>query len=121
MPVVYYIRSAFDKSIMRQLNYTLYYERIKKYQVDHNLMPEVLSFSEQNLIEYFRGENVNIKKYIHDSVKHSITYSKENKLKDFIDLKGRQRRMPISYSAYDKVILSTFINSKTIHKTPLNT
>ena len=26
---------AFDKSIMRQLNNTLYYERIRKYQLDH--------------------------------------------------------------------------------------
>jgi hypothetical protein len=111
---------AFDKSIMRQLNYTLYYERIKKYQEDHKLMPDDLSFSEQNLIDYFRGEGINIKKYIHDSVKHSITHSKENKLKDFIDFEGRAKELPISYSAYDKVILSAFINSKTIHKTPLN-
>jgi hypothetical protein len=103
---------AFDKSIMRQLNYTLYYEKIKKYQEDHKLMPDDFSFSEQKLVDYFKGEGVNIKKYIHDSVKHSITHSKDNKLKDFIDFEGRAKELPISYSAYDKVILSTFVNSK---------
>ena len=105
---------AFDKSIMRQLNYTLYYEKIKKYQEDHKLMPDDFSFSEQKLVDYFKGEGVNIKKYIHDSVKHSITHSKDNKVKDFIDFEGRAKELPISYSAYDKVILSTFVNSKLV-------
>ena len=52
---------AFDKSIMRQLNNILYAEKIKKYQSDHHLSEDDLSFSEQQLIDYFKGENVNIK------------------------------------------------------------
>ena len=54
---------AFDKSVMRQLNNTLYYERIKKYQEDHNLKSDDFSFSEQNWLNIF-GDNANIKKYI---------------------------------------------------------
>ncbi|MCH7568800.1 MAG: HNH endonuclease [Nanoarchaeota archaeon] len=111
---------AFDKSIMRQLNNTLYSERVKKYQEDHTLNPDDFSFSEQQLVEYFKGENVNIKKYIIDSIKHAITNAKENKLKDYIDFEGRAKELPISYSAYDKTVLATFINSKLILKTPIN-
>lgn len=105
---------------MRQLNNTLYYERIKKYQEDHNLVEEDYSFSEQQLVEYFKGDNVNIKKYITDSIKHSVTYHHDNKLKDYIDFGGKSKDLPISYSAFDKTFLSRFINSKVILSTPIN-
>lgn len=111
---------AFDKSIMRQLNNTLYSERVKKYQEDHNLSDDDYSFSEQQLVQYFKGENVNVKKYIIDSIKHSITYSKENKLKDYIDFEGRAKDVPISYSAFDKTFLNTFVNSKDILSTSID-
>jgi len=111
---------AFDKSIMRQLNNTLYSERVKKYQEDHSLNIDNFSFSEQQLVEYFKGDNVNVKKYITDSIKHSITYSKENKLKDYIDFEGRAKDLPISYSAFDKTFLNTFVNSKVILNTTID-
>lgn len=108
---------AFDKSIMRQLNNTLYYERIKRYQNDHSLEEDNFDFSEQQLVEYFKGENVNIRKYIIDSIKHSITYSPENRLKDFIDFEGKAKELPLSYSAFEKTFLSIFIDSKLILNT----
>ena len=111
---------AFDKSIMRQLNNTLYYERIKKYQEDHDLKPDDFSFSEQKLVEYFKGDNANIKKYIIDSIKHSITEATENKLKDYIDREGKSKEVPISYSAFDKSFLSVFIDSKLLLNQPIN-
>jgi len=111
---------AFDKSIMRQLNNTLYREKLQKFQSDHQIPEDDYSFSEQQLVDYFKGDNSNIKKYIIDSIKHSITYSKENKLKDFIDFEGKAKELPISYSAFDKTILSTFIDSKFILSTPIN-
>ncbi|HHT22378.1 MAG TPA: HNH endonuclease [Bacteroidales bacterium] len=111
---------AFDKSIMRQLNNTLYFERVRKYQTDHTLQEDCFDFSEEQLVEYFKGENVNIKKYIIDSIKHSITYSKDNKLKDYIDFEGKAKGLPISYSAFDKTFLSVFIDSKLILKTNIS-
>ncbi len=111
---------AFDKSIMRQLNNTLYFERIKKYQDDHNLGPDDFSFSEQQLVDYFKGDNANIKKYVIDSIKHGITTNKDNKLKDYIDFEGKAKDLPISYSAFDKTFLSMFINYKIILNTPIN-
>lgn len=111
---------AFDKSIMSQLNNTLYAERVKKYQQDHTLSDDDFSFSEQQLIDYFKGENVNIKKYIIDSIKHSITHHKENKLKDFVDFEGKAKELPISYSAFDKTFLRYFVNPKIFLSTPIN-
>lgn len=111
---------AFDKSIMRQLNNTLYFEKIKKYQEDHGINADCFDFSEEQLVEYFKGENVNIKKYIIDSIKHSITYSKDNKLKDFIDFEGKAKELPISYSAFEKTFLSIFIDPKLILQTKIS-
>lgn len=111
---------AFDKSVMRQLNNTLYYERIKKYQDDHKLKEDDFSFSEQKLVNHFKGENANIKKYIIDSIKHSITEANENKLKDYIDREGKAKEVPISYSAFDKSFLSIFIDNKLLLSTPID-
>lgn len=109
---------AFDKSVMRQLNNTLYLERVKKYQHDHSLNEDDYSFSETQLCDYFRGEN--IKKYIIDALKSSITNSQDNKLKDFIDFEGKGKTLPISHSTFDKTMLSRFIDAKRIMNTPLN-
>ena len=111
---------AFDKSIMRQLNNTLYSERVKKYQVAHNLKVDDYSFSEQQLIDFFKGDGANIKKYITDSIKHSITNAKDNKLKDYIDFEGKAKELPISYSAFDKTILSSFVSTKLVLKTAID-
>lgn len=111
---------AFDKSIMRQLNNTLYSERVKKYQIAHNLKEDDYSFSEEQLIEFFTGDGANIKKYIIDSIKHSITNAKDNKLKDYIDFEGKAKELPISYSAFDKTILSSFVSSKLVLNTTID-
>ena len=111
---------AFDKSIMRQLNNTLYSERVKRYQKEHDLPDDDYSFSESQLVDFFKGDGANVKKYIIDSIKHSITNAKDNKLKDYIDFEGKAKELPISYSAFDKTILSSFVNSKMILETPID-
>jgi hypothetical protein len=111
---------AFDKSIMRQLNNTLYLERIKQYQHDHNLKEDDFSFSEQKLVDYFKGDNANIKKYIIDNIKHSITEAPDNKLKDYLDREGKGKELPISYSAFDKTFLTFFVDNKKILAKPIN-
>ncbi|MGO0305025.1 HNH endonuclease [Endozoicomonas acroporae] len=111
---------AFDKSIMRQLNSTLYSERVKQYQIVHQMQADDYSFSEQQLVDFFKGDGVKIKKYIIDAIKYSITRHEDNKLKDYIDFDGKAKELPISYSAFDKSILSTFVNSKVILNRPID-
>lgn len=111
---------AFDKAIVRQLHDTLYAERLSKYQLDHGLANDDYSFSEQQVVDYFRGERGNIKTYIINSQKNSITRSPDNKLQSYINFEGRGNTYPLSYSTFEKTLLTTFVNSKTILQTPIN-
>ena len=61
-----------------------------------------------------------LKKYIIDSIKHSITETNENKLKDYIDREGKAKRSSYFYSAFDKSFLTIFIDSKQLLSTPIN-
>lgn len=111
---------AFDKAIVRQLHDTLYSERLKKYQSDHFLDEDDFSFSEQNLVDYFKGERGNIKLYIINSQKNAITRSSDNKLQSYINFEGRGNSLPLSYSTFEKTFLSAFVNAKTILTTAIN-
>ena len=111
---------AFDKAIVRQLHDTLYAERIKKYQADHGLDEDNFDFSEQQLIDYFKGERGNIKVYIINSQKNAITHDPHNKLLSYINFEGRGYTLPLSYSTFEKTFLSTFVNAKTVLSTPIN-
>ena len=111
---------AFDKSIVRQLHDTLYSERLKKYQLDHNLSSDDYSFSEQQVVDYFKGERGNIRSYIINSQKNSITRNPDNKLQSYINFEGRGNSLPLSYSTFEKTLLSAFVNSKTILQYPIN-
>ncbi len=111
---------AFDKAIVRQLHDTLYSERLRKYQADHLLDQDDFSFSEQNLVEHFKGERGNVKLYIINSQKNAITRNSDNKLQSYINFEGRGTALPLSYSTFEKTFLSTFINAKKILTTPIN-
>jgi len=111
---------AFDKSIVRQLHDTLYAERLAKYQKDHFLDEDNFSFSEEALVNHFKGERGNVKLYIINSQKNSITRNPDNKLQAYINFEGRGNDLPLSYSTFEKTLLSRFVNPKTILKTPIN-
>ena len=111
---------AFDKAIVRQLHDTLYAERLRKYQKDHLLAEDDFSFSEQALVEHFKGERGNVKLYIINSQKNAVTHAPENRLQSYINFDGRGTTWPLSYSTFEKTFLSTFINPKTILATPIN-
>ncbi len=111
---------AFDKAIVRQLHDTLYSERLRKYQIDHKLSLDDYSFSEQQVVEYFKGERGNIRSYIINSQKNSITRSPDNKLQSYINFEGRGNSLPLSYSTFEKTLLASFVNAKTILQTPIN-
>ncbi len=111
---------AFDKSIVRQLHDTLYTERIKKYQADHGLSEDNFTFSEANLVEHFKGERGNIRTYIINSQKNLITKNPTNKLQSYINFEGRGSELPLSYSTFEKTLLSRFINPKTILTKPID-
>ncbi len=110
---------AFDKSVQRHLGNTLYAQRIKRYQIEHELEEDNLHFSERDLLNYFKGESREVKRYILDGTRDSITYNPENKLRPFTELGGRGNTFPISYSTIEKTFYSFFIHQDVLI-TPIN-
>lgn len=105
---------AFDKSIQRHLGGTLYWERIGNYQDSLNRERDDFAFSENDLLTFFKGEHREIKRYILDDVRDSITHHPDNKLRDFVDFGGRAREKPLSYSTIEKTFYSFFIYQDTL-------
>jgi hypothetical protein len=100
---------AFDKSIQRHLGNTLFYDRVKRYQDELTLEEDNLNFSERQLVNYFKGESRELKRYILDSIRDGVTRNPDNKLMEYIDLGGRAKEKPMSYSSIEKTFYSFFI------------
>jgi len=109
---------AFDKSIQRYLGNTLYIDRVQRYQRERDLPHNDFNFSERDLVNYYKGESREMKRYILDSVRDTITHHPANKLKDFIDFGGRGKEKPLSYSTIEKTFYSFFIYQETLN-TPI--
>jgi HNH endonuclease len=102
---------AFDKSVQRNLGSALLADRMQRYRSDCGLAEDAETFSEQDLQRHFKGEGREVKKYILDWIRSSITHHKDNKLRDFIEYGGRSTDFPLSYSTVEKTFYSFFIGS----------
>lgn len=102
---------AFDKSVQRSLGSALLADRIERYRSDLSLPEDSEDFSEQQLQKHFKGER-EMKRYILDGIRSSITQHKGNKLLDFIEYGGRGSDFPLSYSTIEKTFYSFFIGSE---------
>lgn len=110
---------AFDKSVQRHLGSALYEDRINQYKAELGLPEENYKFSERDLVKFFKGESREVKRYILDSVRDSITHHIENKMRDYIDFGGRAREKPFSYSTIEKTFYSFFIFQEVL-ETPID-
>ncbi|SFF18667.1 HNH endonuclease [Spirosoma endophyticum] len=110
---------AFDKSVQRHLGNTLYQDRVVRYQHDYNLAPDDISFSERDLVSYFRGESREMKRYILDAVRDGVTHNPDNRLTEFIDFGGRGKEKPLSYSSIEKTFYSFFVHQDVL-ETPIS-
>ncbi|HUQ37695.1 MAG TPA: HNH endonuclease [Aestuariivirga sp.] len=110
---------AFDKSVQRRLGSHMLRDRIERFRNEKGLAPDYYEFSEKDVIEYFKGEQKSVKRYILDNVRDAITYSEQNKLRDYIEIAGKGTEKPFSYSAIEKTIYSKFISSLVL-ETPWN-
>ncbi len=110
---------AFDKSVQRHLGSALFADRIQRYRKDRGLKDDDENFSEKDLVNHFRGEWREMRKYILDAVRDYITHNVENKLKDYVDFAGKGKEKPLSYSTMEKTFYSFFILQEAL-ETPLN-
>ena len=110
---------AFDKSVQRHLGSSLYQDRVQRFQKETGRAEDDLRFSERDLVSHFKGQSREIKRFILDALRSGVTSDPENKLMDFIDLGGRGRERPLSYSTIEKTFYSFFVYQEVL-ETPLN-
>lgn len=110
---------AFDKSVQRHLGSALYQDRVQRFQKETGRAEDDIRFSERDLVNHFKGQSREIKRFILDALRNGVTSDPENKLMDFIDLSGRGKERPLSYSTIEKTFYSFFVYQEVL-ETPLN-
>lgn len=110
---------AFDKSVQRRLGGALFQDRLERFRADRHRDPDDETFSERDLVQHFKGESREVKRYILDAVRDEIIRSPENRLKDYMSFAGKGTDLPLSYSSIDKTFFSLFLYGDVL-ETPLN-
>jgi len=110
---------AFDKSVQRHLGSSLFVERLDRFRKERNLPADDESLSERDLVDHFKLEWREMRRYILDAVRDWITHHSDNKLKEFVDFGGRGNERPFSYSTIEKTFYSFFIYPDAL-EIPLN-
>lgn len=105
---------AFDTAVMRHLGSTLYAERVRQYQQMKGLGEDDYSFSEKDLVNFFRGERREMLRYIVDATRDAVTHNKENQLMEFVEWSGRGGGRPLAYSAIEKTFFREFLYKKAL-------
>lgn len=100
---------AFDKSVQRHLGNALFWDRVDRYRRERSLSATDESFSERDLVNHFKGESREMRRYVIDAVRDSITHDPKNKLRDFVEYGGKGKDRPLSYSSIEKTFYSFFI------------
>jgi len=107
---------AFDSAVMHHLGSSLYSERLSQYREKTGRVETDLAFSEQELLNFFRGEKREVLRFILDKQKDDVMRAEENRLRQFIEWAGKGTDLPLSYSAVDRTFFKVFL-----HKKPLPT
>jgi len=107
---------AFDKATQRFLGSQIFWEKVDEYRLATSRQEDDLSFSEQDLLRFFKGEHREIRRYIVDDMRVGVIHHPQNRLKAYVEFSGRAKEKPLSYSTIEKTFFSTFI-----HKDPLLT
>lgn len=100
---------AFDKATQRHLGASILRDRIDRFRADRGYPVEYTSYTEQQLVDHFKGEQAQMRRYIIDAQRNDITYHSDNQLRDYIEMGGKGTDRPISYSSIEKAIYSQMI------------
>ena len=110
---------AFDMAVKRHLGSALFRERLAEYRLAKGLAETDHSFSEQDLVSFFRGSRRETQKYVLDAVRNAITQDPDNRLIQYVEMAGKGSERPLSYTAIEKTFFSLFLHLKPL-TTPLN-
>ncbi len=110
---------AFDMAVMRHLGSTLYVERMTQYRAMRGLPNEDYSFSEQDLVRFFRGERREMERYIVDAQRDAVTHESGNKLLEFVEWAGKAANRPLAYNSIERSFFKEFLYKKALD-TPID-
>ena len=105
---------AFDAAVMRHLGSTLYIDRVRQYRAMRSLPEDDYSFSELDLVRFFRGEHREMTRYIVDSQRDWITHHSTNKLMEFVEWAGKSGARPMAYASVEKSFFKNFLFNKAL-------
>ena len=105
--------------MQRRLGSSILIDRINRYRAERGLADDDESWSEQDLVNYFRGEHRQMQRYVVDRVRNSITTHDENKLRDYIEHGGRSSDKPFGYYTIERTFYRCFIHGGVL-TTPFN-
>ena len=105
---------AFDSAVMRHLGSTLYMERVNQYRSLRKLEDGDYSFSEQDLVRFFRGESREMERYIIDAQRDAVTHDPTNTLLEFVEWAGKGADRPLSYTSIERSFFKEFIHKKAL-------
>lgn len=105
---------AFDVAVMRHLGSSLYVDRVKRYQSMRGLADDDYSFSEQDLVRFFRGERREMERYIIDAQRDGVTHDQTNALLEFVEWAGKGADRPISYNTIERSFFREFLYKKAL-------
>jgi HNH endonuclease len=100
---------AFDAAVMRHLGSSLYVDRVKRYQSMRGLAEDDYSFSEIDLVRFFRGERREMARYIIDAQRDAITHDPQNALLEFVEWAGKTADRPLSYNTIERSFFREFL------------
>ena len=110
---------AFDTAVMRHLGSSLYVDRVKRYQSMRGLSEDDYSFSEHDLVRFFRGERREMERYIIDAQRDAITHDQKNALLEFVEWAGKSADRPLSYTTIERSFFREFLYKKALD-TPID-
>ena len=105
---------AFDKSVQRSLGSSILSKRIDRYREELALGNDDESFSEQDLVNHFKGESRQMRRYVLDRVRDGITTHPDNRLREYIEFGGRSTGKPLSYSTVEGSFYQFFIHGQVL-------
>lgn len=110
---------AFDAAVMRHLGSSLYAERVRQYKSMRGLAEDDYSFSEQDLVRFFRGERREMERYIIDAQRDGVTHDQSNRLLEFVEWSGKGADRPLSYTTIEGSFFREFLFKKALD-TPID-
>jgi hypothetical protein len=110
---------AFDTAVLRHLGSSLYVDRVKRYRSMRGLDETDYSFSEQDLVRFFRGERREMERYIIDAQRDAITHDPQNALLEFVEWAGKGADRPLSYTTIERSFFREFLYKKALD-TPID-